>query len=73
MQPPPSVDHYDLEVEYATTDWPPLRVDIAGHQGSVSFSDTGSYHVVGEVENQNGFTVNFIKVVVTFYNARKTR
>jgi hypothetical protein len=68
LEPPAPIDHYDLEIEYATIDLPPLRVDIAGHQGSVS--DTGSYHVVGEVENQNGFTVNFIKVVVTFYNAQ---
>jgi hypothetical protein len=68
LQPPPSVDHYELQVEYATTDLPPLRVDIASHQGSVS--DTGSYHVVGEVINQNAFAVRFVRVVVTFYSAR---
>jgi hypothetical protein len=68
LQPPPSVDHYELQVEYAATDSPPLRVDIANHQGSVS--DTGSYHVVGEVRNQNAFAVRFVKVVVTFYNAQ---
>jgi len=67
-EPPPSIDHHDLQLEYATTESPPLRVDIAGHQGSVS--DTGSYHVIGEVRNQNGFAVNFVKVVVTFYNAQ---
>ena len=68
LEPPPSIDHHSVRVEYATTDLPPVRVEIAGHQGSVS--DTGSYHVVGEVRNQNAFAVNFVQVVVTFYNAQ---
>jgi hypothetical protein len=68
LEPPSSIDHYELQLEYATTDSSPVRVDIASHHGSVS--DTGSYHVVGEVRNQNAFTVNFVKVVVTFYNAQ---
>ncbi|MBN1135002.1 MAG: hypothetical protein JXM73_00355 [Anaerolineae bacterium] len=65
LDPPSTVDNYDLQVEYAITDSAPLRLEVASHQGSISNSD---YHVLGEVRNQNAFTVNSVRVVATFYN-----
>ncbi len=65
LDPPSNVDSYELQVEYAITDSAPIRVEVVSHQGSTS---GGDYHVLGEVRNQNTFTVNSVRVVVTFYN-----
>jgi len=67
LNPPSSVDHYDLQVEYAITNSTPLRVEVVSDQGSIV---NGDYHVLGQARNQNGFTVDSVRVVVTFYNAQ---
>ncbi len=67
LDPPSSVDHYDLQVEYAITNSAPLRVEVVSNQGSIS---NGDYHVLGQVQNKNSFTVNSVRVVATFYNAQ---
>jgi len=67
LNPPSGVDHYDLQVEYAITNSIPLRVEVASDQGSVV---NGGYHVLGQVRNQNGFSVDSVRVVATFYNAQ---
>jgi uncharacterized protein with ACT and thioredoxin-like domain len=66
LDPPSTVDSYDLQVEYAITDSAPLRVEVVSHQGSTS--GDGDYHVLGEVRNQHAFTVSSVRVAATFYN-----
>lgn len=65
LDPPSTVDSYELQVEYAITDSIPIRVEVVSHQGSTI---DGDYHVLGEARNQNAFTVNSIRVVITYYN-----
>jgi len=43
------------------------QVVIISHQGY--YVSTGSYYVVGEVENQTGHDVQFVEVIGTFYDA----
>ena len=64
---PPAVGRYDLRVDYSTTTQPPIRLEIAGHSGSAS--ETGWYHVTGEVRNPHDFTIKFPEIVATYYNA----
>jgi hypothetical protein len=66
--PPSGIDHQELQVDYAITATAPLRLEVVSHQGSTR-SD-GNYHILGEVRNQHVFTVNSVRVVTTFYNAR---
>jgi len=66
--PPPGIDHYELQVQYVITDTAPLRLEVVSHQGSTS--GDGTFHVLGEVRNQHTYTVDFVRVVVTYYNAQ---
>ena len=64
---PPSVGRYDLRVDYSTTTQPPIRLELAGHSGSAS--ESGWYHVTGEVRNPHDFATKFPEIVATYYNA----
>jgi len=67
LDPPSSIDRYDLQVEYAITSSTPLRVEVVSHQGSTS---NGDYHILGQVHNQNSFAVDSVRIIATFYNAQ---
>ena len=63
---PPAFERYDLQVDYATTTQPPIRLEITGHSGALDGS--GWYRVTGEVRNPHGFAVKFPEIVATYYN-----
>ncbi len=63
---PSAMASYDLRVDSSTTTQPPIRLELLGHSGSAS--DTGWYHVTGEVRNPHGFVVKFPEIVATYYN-----
>jgi hypothetical protein len=65
--PSPDIASHKLDVEWSTTDQAPLRVDILSH--SASWTDYGSYNIVGEVQNPYDVALEFVKVVATCYNA----
>ena len=65
LDPPPTLDTYELQVDYAITGSTPLRLEVVSHTGSTS---NGKYHVLGEVRNQNSFTVYSVRIVAAFYN-----
>jgi hypothetical protein len=64
---PSAMARYDLRVDSSTTTQPPIRLEVVGHSGSAS--DTGWYHVTGEVRNPHGFAIKFPEIVATYYNA----
>jgi hypothetical protein len=63
---PPAFERYDLQVDYATTTQPPIRLEVVGHSGSLGVD--GWYRVVGEVRNPHDFAAKFPEIVVTYYN-----
>jgi hypothetical protein len=67
LDPPNTISSYKLAVQYNQAYETPLRVTITSHSGSMS--EYGTYNVIGEVKNDYGFPINFVKIVGTFYDA----
>jgi hypothetical protein len=65
------VTRYQLAVQgEPTTERPAAGLAVQGESASVD--EFGDYHVTGEVVNQSAATVEFVKVVGTFYAANGT-
>lgn len=63
-----NVDHYDLQVDYKVTSETPYRdVTILSHSSYISHD---YYYIVGEVQNVGDKTIEFVKIVATFYNGQ---
>jgi hypothetical protein len=66
LNPPPSLADYKLRADFLTTRVGPLNLEVLNHSASVS--DTGWYHISGEVRNPHDFPVKFPEIVATYYN-----
>ena len=58
---------YKLQVEYRETSEMVLHVDVLSHNASYK-ETTGSYRIVGEVQNPYDFALESVKIVATYYN-----
>jgi hypothetical protein len=67
LNPPDTIDTYKLDVEWNVTNVIPLHVDVLSH--NTSTDSIGAYHVVGEVQNPYDHSLEFVKIVATFYSA----
>jgi hypothetical protein len=58
--------NYALQINYTTTEQPPLRLEILRHQAWLD--EAGAYHVSGELRNPVDTAVGGIRIVATYYN-----
>jgi PKD repeat protein len=64
------VDHYELSLQYReTSNLPYNQVEVLSHKSSVEY---GYYKVIGEVQNTGNNSIEFVKIVVTFYSSSGT-
>lgn len=69
--PPDGYASYEFEaVTYSNTSEGLPNMAVLSPSGSVS--QTGSYHLIGQVRNDNGTTVNYVEPVGTLYTANGT-
>lgn len=67
LDDPPGWVSYEFVVTWSvTSEWPPslLIKNVTSH-----YDSWGDFHVLGEIENISGATVDFVKAVVTLYDS----
>lgn len=65
-----NVDHYELSVQYRTTsDSPYSNIEVLSHSSFVEYS---YYKIIGEVQNTGSSFIEFVKIVITFYDSSGT-
>ena len=63
----PLVEYYQIEVSYSLiTDPLPDKLRILSN--SYYVGGTGSYNIVGEIENSGSGNASYVKVIATFYD-----
>jgi hypothetical protein len=72
LDPPAGLDRYALQVESRTTTEKPLEGMVIVSQGDRAGDVEGWRYIFGEVRNDSGVGVRFVKIVATLYNAQGT-
>jgi hypothetical protein len=70
--PPASFHHYTLKIEWSATTTQPLQGLVIVGSGDLPASIENWHYVYGEVRNATGGAANYIKIVVTGYDALGT-